>query len=146
MANYCCTIRTNYFRVKDEAEFRELMSRAYGTEDSIELWEGTDPQGNKVFGFGLEGSIAGVKNAQCDGDDDLDETAYDEFIDGLQRCVADDDAIIIMEAGYEKLCYVVGAATIITSKDYEHMSITDLAMGKAAEMLGAPAWTTTCDY
>ena len=47
MANYDSAVRTNYFHVKDEAEFRDLMSRAYGTEDSIELWERTDLQGKK---------------------------------------------------------------------------------------------------
>ena len=30
MANYCCTIRTNYFHVKDEDAFRQMMSRVYG--------------------------------------------------------------------------------------------------------------------
>lgn len=33
MANYCCTIRTNYFHVKDETKFRSLMEQVYGSED-----------------------------------------------------------------------------------------------------------------
>ena len=108
MANYCCTIRTNYFHVKDEDKFRDLMSRVYGCEDSIHLWEEKDSDGKAVFGFGVYGGIAGLRNAQEDEDDDVDESSYDEFIDGLQSCVADNDAIIIMEAGNEKMRYVVG--------------------------------------
>ena len=38
MSNYCCTIRTNYFRVKDDEAFREFMGRVQGDEDSIEIF------------------------------------------------------------------------------------------------------------
>ena len=49
MANYCCTIRTNYFHVKNEKAFRNLMSRAYGSEDNIELWEEKDNNGKRYL-------------------------------------------------------------------------------------------------
>ena len=146
MANYCCTIRTNYFHVKDERKFRDLMDRVYGSEDTVELWESKDKNGNMVFGFGVYGGISGVRNAKEDYDEDADETAYDEFIDGLQECVADDDAIIIFESGNENLRYVVGSATIITSKDYEYISITHTASKRAAELLNSSEWTTQCEY
>ena len=146
MANYYCTIRTNYFHVKDEEKFRELMSRAYGCEDDIELFERIDDDGNRLFGFGTYGSIAGVRNAQEDEDEDCDESSYDEFIDELQRCVADDDAVIIMESGNEKLRYVVGSAFVITSKDTYYMDIDSVASQKAAEMLGNPAYKTQLNY
>ena len=146
MANYCCTVRTNYFHVKDEEEFRALMARVYGSEDSVELWEKEDDNGKTVFGFGVYSGIAGVRNARDDGDEDCDDSAYDEFIDGLQKCVADDDAIIILEVGNEKMRYVVGSATIITSKDYEYLDITNLATERAAQMLCNPGWQTRCDY
>lgn len=146
MANYCCAIRTNYFRVKDEDKFRALMNRVYGLEDSVELWE--EKHGEQtIFGFGCYGGIAGVRNAMSDEDDDIDEdTAYDEFVKGLQECVADDDAIIIMEAGNEKLRYVIGAATVITSNGYEYLDIERIATAKGAEMLNHPEWKTQCDY
>ena len=145
MANYGCAIRTNYFHVKDEEKFRELMGRAYGSEDSIHLWADKDSEGKTVFAFGVYGGIGGVRNVQED-EDDLDETAYDDFIDGLQECVADDDAIIVMESGNEKLRYVVGSATVITSKGYEYLDITTLAAERAAEMLGNSNWKTKCEY
>ena len=146
MANYCCTIRTNYFHVKDEEKFRELMKRVYGCEDSVELWEEKDSDGMTVFGFGTYGGIAGVANAADDEEELCDDTSYDEFINGLQECVADDDAIIILEAGNEKLRYVIGSATIITSSTYEYLDITSIAVDKAVDLLGNPKWETRCEY
>ena len=145
MANYCCAIRTNYFRVKDEEKFRELMSRVYGSEDEISLFEEVlDNQ--RFFGFGLYGSIAGLCNENEDEDEDVDDDDYDAFIDALQRCVADDDAIIILESGNEKLRYIIGGATIITSRSVEYVDITSVAMDKAAKMLDNPNWKTRCEY
>lgn len=142
MANYCCTVRTNYFHVKDEDKFIDLMNRAYGCEDEIQLWERKDQDGKTTFGFGVYGGIAGLRNT--DGDED--DNAYDEFLSGLRECVADNDAIIIMEAGNEKMRYVVGAAEIITSKKYEYMEISELAIQKAEELIGRTDWTTQICY
>lgn len=69
MANYCCTIRTNYFHVKDETKFRSLMEQVYGSEDTIEVWEKRDDGGSTMFGFGCYGGIAGIRDT--DEDDDL---------------------------------------------------------------------------
>lgn len=146
MANYCCVVRTNYFRVKDEDKFKELMSRAYASEDQISVWEKTAVDGTKLFGFGCYSGIGGVRNAECDEDDDADETAYDEFIDGLQTCVASGDAIIIMESGNEKLRYITGLATVITENDCQYLDIVNLAVKKGTEMLSNSDWTTTCWY
>lgn len=144
MANYCCTIRTNYFHVKDEDSFRNLMSRVYGCEDSVELWEEKDKNGKTVFGFGVYGGISGLRDT--DTDDIDDDSAYDDFIDRLQESVAEDDAIIILEAGSENMRYIVGSATIITSSGVKYMNITDLAVAQAAEMIGNSMWGTKCEY
>lgn len=144
MANYCCTIRTNYFHVKDDENFRALMNHVYGCEDSVELWEEKDENGRTVFGFGVYGGISGFRDS--DDDDIDDDSSYDIFIDKLQAFVADDDAIIILESGNEKMRYVIGSATIITNSGYNHMDITDLAAKKAAEMLHNPSWKTRCEY
>lgn len=146
MANYCCTVRTNYFHVKDEENFRNLMSRVYGCEDDIQLWEEKDDDGKTVFGFGVYGGISGIRNAREDGDEDCEETSYDEFINCLQECVSNDDAIIILEAGSEKMRYVIGSATIITSTEFRYLNITSTAIQKAAEILENPSWETICEY
>lgn len=109
MANYYASTRTNYFRVKDEEEFRKFMAHVSGTEDRVELWEEKDKNSNTVFGFGTLGGIAGVTDYHNDSDADSDdedcEDDFDAFLDGLQTFVADDDAIIILESGHEKLRY-----------------------------------------
>lgn len=147
MANYCCAIRTNYFRVKDAVKFREMMSRVHGNEDSIMLWEKKDTQGRDTFGFGLYGCIFGLMPEGNDGFDDIDyDEAYNGFINALQECVAEDDAIIIMEAGNAKMRYVVGSALIITSKKLKYIDIQRQAINEAATMMGNPWWTTNCEY
>lgn len=146
MANYSCIIRSNYFHVKDEDKFKELMERVYGSEDGVRLFEDKDADGKPVFGFGTFGGIAGLRNSKDDEDEDADESAYDEFIDQLQECVAVDDAVIILESGSEQLRYIVGSATIITSKGYEYLNITQIAKQRAAQMLGTPDWETKCEY
>mgnify|MGYP001140831160 FL=1 len=143
MANYCCTIRTNYFHVKDEAEFRSLMEQVYGSEDAVEVWEKRDDEGNTTFGFGCYGGIAGIRDTD---DDDLEETAFDRFLEKLQQCVAEDDAVIILEAGNEKMRYVVGTALILTSKACGYLDIAELAEKRAAELLAIPSWKTKLTY
>ena len=144
MANYCCTIRTNYFHVKDEAEFRSLMEQVYGSEDAVEVWEKRDDEGNTTFGFGCYGGIAGIRDT--DEDDDLEETAFDRFLEKLQQCVAENDAVIILEAGNEKMRCVVGTALILTSKACEYLDIAELAEKRATELLAIPSWKTKLMY
>ena len=148
MAEYTCSIRTNYFQVKDPDAFRNFMERVYGTWPSIDIWEEKNDAGKQVFGFGAYGSICGVRDAIVDeiGDEDSDESSYDEFIEGLQEHVAEGDAIILLEAGNERLRYVVGSATIITSREYKYIDITQSATVAAVSMLNDPNWTTKCEY
>ena len=146
MANYTCKIRTNYFHVKDEEAFRALMARVYGEESTVQLFEDTDENGKPVFGFGCNGGIAGVKNAKCDDDDDVDESAYDEFIDELKKCIAEDDAIIIMEVGHENLRYVQGLVHVITYDEERWLDMHKLAIQTAQDMLQNPDYKTKCEY
>lgn len=146
MANYMCTVRTNYFHVKDAEKFKEIMEQVQGYEDEVKLWEETDQDGNPVFGFGCESGIAGIPCAPDDnGETEIDDDSYDRFIEMLQECVADDDAVIIMEAGHEKLRYVVGSAEIITSRSTEYLDISRLAVKTAGKMLGCE-FATKMDY
>ena len=52
MANYYCTIRSNYFHVKDVDLFKDIMSKVQGNEDEVMLWEEKDTNGAPVFAFG----------------------------------------------------------------------------------------------
>ena len=91
----------------------------------------------------MYGGIAGLADLD---DEDIDSSSYDDFIDALQEVVADDDSIIIFESGNEKMRYVIGSATIITSSECEYIDIRDVATDMAAKMLKNPSWKTKCEY
>ena len=141
MSNYYGVIRTNYFHVKDEEQFRALMAKTAGDEDGIELWDDViDVEDKQMFGFGVYGGISGIQN----DDDEYDDESYDRFIDGLMECVAENDAILIFEAGHEKLRYVGGGVTIITAKGVEYINLEDNARTIVRELLGNEKWDTRC--
>lgn len=146
MANYNCIIRTNYFHVKDNEKFEEFMTHVYG--EDLEVFHSADSNGNKVYGFGGYGGIAGYFNKEEDYEDNDEawDNAYDNFIDGLVTHVTEDDAILIFESGNEKLRYVVGSVAVITSKGYEYRDIRDVGMEMARQMLNNPDYTTRCEY
>lgn len=137
MANYVSTTRTNYFHVKDAEAFRAFMDNVSG--DDLELWDEKDDKGDTVFAFGCEGSIYGIQN-----EDENDD--YDLFIKKLQEYIADNDAVILTEAGHETLRCVTGFATVITSKDIQFFNLEEYALTKAKEMLNNQDFTTTMDY
>lgn len=145
MANYCCATRTNYFHVKDPEAFQRFMDGVVSCEDSVSVWSETDRDGDLVFGFGCYSPILGVKPEDADQDADFDYD-YDEFVNGLADHVAEDDAIIILESGNEKLRYLVGSAMVITSKQSEYLDIATVAAEAAAEMLKNPSWKTRVAY
>ena len=131
MASYVCAIRTNYFRVTEEEKFRNLIDEFLS--GSCEVFTRTDVNSNKLVGF--------------DSDENINWSEDDTgFVSGLQECLAEDDSIIVLEVGHEKLRYLIGAATIITRSSIETIDLTSLAISKAAEMLGNPDYTTCCEY
>lgn len=143
MANYECTVRTNYFHVKDEEAFRKLMEGIV-SEYGIELFEKNDPEGEKLFGFGSFSSLYGICKDSAEDDDEYDEKEV--LYQKLQSCVAEDDAVIILTAGNEHLRYVTGDAVCITHDKIEYLDLTCLAVAKAAEMLNNPLYSTVCEY
>lgn len=155
MADYACVLRSNYFHVKDEESFRVFMNSVSG--EDLHLWEEKDEKdGSTLFGFGCYGSIYGVTGYEDDEDEDIEyeeneddedeEEPYTLFLKGLQEYIADNDAVIICEAGNEKLRYVTGFATVITSDGIETISIDELAISKAREMLKNSDYNTKMDY
>lgn len=144
MASYTCAIRTNYFHVKDEDAFRAFSEKLYCNEGDVEVWEDKDKAGKTVFGFGCCSSLTGILS----GFENTDETddAYDRLIKGLQEHIIEDDAVIIFESGREKLNYVNGLATVVTSKEYKYLDISDFAVEEARKMLGNKEWETNSSY
>ena len=159
MSMYQCATRTNYFQVNDEEKFRELMGHVVSAEDKVELFE-KERDGVRYFAFGCYGSVEGVDEAEycraCEFDygpdsDEFDDDDYTEnrdnvFITMLQKLVAENDAIIIIETGHEKLRYVTGIAEIITRGGYQYVDISNAAVEVAEKMLGNSEWSTKMEY
>lgn len=137
MANYECVSRTNYFHVKDVETFREFMDTVIA--DDLHLWEEKDNDSSTVFAFRCEETIYGIPDKNGDSSLDL-------FFTELQKHIADDDAIILTEAGHEKLRYVTGYATIITHTGMQTLDIETFALARAKEMLENPNFETKMEY
>lgn len=142
MANYYATIRTNYFSVKDETAFRELIE-AISAEDEVHLFEKPQSDGSIKFGFGCYGNIYGLP---AENEEDACEDDMDCFYDALQQMVCDDDAIIITEIGSEKLRYLVGTSTVITHSEINYMDLCHSSLELAEKMLGNSSFQTQMDY
>ena len=145
MANYNGFTRTNYFRVTDEERLRELVSACVCDEDGLELFERTDSDGGKWFGFGAYGSISGLQVP----DDDPDECSdydFDLFVSKLQKILPDDDAIIITEVGYEKLRYLTGYSVIIAKTETRCVELREESIKAAQELLSNPNFDTVTEY
>lgn len=146
MANYICATRSNYFHVKDPDSFREIFPHVRGDEDRVDLWEEKDDNGNPVFGFGCYGGILGYVEGDEDDEDIEADDAYDDFIKKLQQSVTEDDAIIIMESGAEKLRYVTGYTTVITWNAIVCKDMGGVAIREAQRLLDNKDWRTQVDY
>lgn len=95
-----------------------------------------DESGRITFSFGTYGPIFGYVNGADEENEDFDaDIAYDAFVNGLQRYVAEDDAVIIAEAGNEKLRSVVGTVLVITNSDTKYLDIWEIAVETARKIL-----------
>ena len=75
----------------------------------------------------------------------LDDDCMLEFYQELQKILPDQEAMILMEVGNEKLRYVVGLATIVTNKEIRFMNMEDMALKTVKSMIGED-FTTQMDY
>ena len=133
MSTYCGAFRTNYFHVTDEAELRRIVGSlvsSYG----VELIDDRAP----YFAFGGDGSLEGVEDEEGFG-------SYDTMIAQLQAIVPEDEAIIIMSSGHEKLRYVVGEVTVITKNDCIMTDLKRFGIKTARELLKDPHWNSRCE-
>lgn len=141
MANYCGYIRTNYFRVNDEKRFRQIIADC-SAQDDIDIFE-KDGESN-LFGFGLYGCIYGLR-PEGQEDSELDED-IDLFFQALQEVLADGEAILFTEVGYEKLRYLIAYTVIVTKTAIETVDLRSEAFKKAGELLGVERYDTEDQY
>ena len=75
----------------------------------------------------------------------LDDDCMLEFYQALQKILPDQEAMILMEVGNEKLRYVVGLVTIVTNKEIRFVNMNDVALKTVKSMIGED-FTTQMDY
>lgn len=129
MANEYSVTRTNYFAVRDEKRFRDIIA-GLSSSDEIKIYD-LLKDNERLFCFGLYGTITN------DGKTTLKD---------LCSVVADGHAIILFEAAHERLSYVTGIATIITKDGVTGVNLTRVAVETARALLGAPGYSPRCDY
>lgn len=111
MANYYCTARTNYFRVKDADAFNKWIEQFSGVETIVHKTQGT-------VGVLFDD---GVPNCRWETEKDTDGNEHDvdvevDFMDELAEHLADNEVAILQEAGAEKLRFINGYAVAINNK------------------------------
>lgn len=77
---------SSLFRVKSRDEFKAFFNTVYSYGKLLLITDINDPN---LFGFICYGAISGVVSEVCDG-------IYDDFIEGLQRCLDDDEEATII--------------------------------------------------
>ena len=137
-------LQSNFFHVKNEGTFLYLMDCICGVDENVRITEAIDQNDKTIYSFSLRGGLAGVRNLESSPNCEFDENAYDKLVSRLQRCVADDDAIILTEVNTDGLDDSIGRGTIITADRIEDMPFEDFLIHRAREILGRPEWTTQC--
>ena len=149
MANYYGYTRTKHFSVTDPGKLTDIVDRIRWCEGDIAFFS----EDNGKYSFGAYDTIKGLSvkkddaaqdaAAACDNDEENDA---DNVYNALQDTVAPDDAIIITEVGFEKLCYLTGYALVITRDAIACVNLRDEAINKARALLRNDQYTTTTEY
>lgn len=133
--DYIGKTKSNYFRVTNEKKLLELLDQC-GLCAFVRL----TPPGIKSFAFGIEGPFEGIPSPN---DGEGDRLA---FYGELQKLVARDDAVIVLNIGYEGLRYLVAEATIIVRSKVKFLDIQGVAAQLASQLLANPEFETRFDY
>ena len=140
MANYICTFRTNYFGIKDKEFFDKFIATAKEQSEDINVYE---RDGKYMIGGYGSPVLFGDPDNEFVADLPEDENMFFEM---LQKCVADDDAVIYKEAGYENLRYIILEACVITSEAMEFLDVDLQLLDIASKLLENENWQTRLDY
>lgn len=129
MANYCCTVRSSYFYVNDEARYKELMEHIITSEDSLDCWDEKKSDGRIAHAFACYSPILGYiddPEAWEDYENDVDPD-YDFFLKKLSEIIAPNSACVIFQSGNEKLRYVDGLVDVVMPGKVVCSNLEDMA-------------------
>lgn len=116
MANYYCSCRSNYFKVKDVEAFKKHMDCF-----SVNVHE-------KEGQFCILGNDADGGGWPTYSYDEATENNDEvDFFKEVAEHLTDDSIAVFIEAGAEKLRYIVGYAVAVNSKgEEEFVSLNDI--------------------
>lgn len=140
MANYIEAIRSNEFKIKQgsKEQLEKILNNLYGEDvytDIIERADGT-------YGWlGCYGGLTGldIEKYFADNEELIEKYQDDEYnamADELQKIIDENSALILIDAGHEKLRYVGGGALIITSKTSKYIDLANMASETAQKLIG----------
>ena len=129
MANCIRTARSNYFRVKDEAQFRAWAERC---ELTVEEGEWSD--GSVCFMIMPDDRGGWPLQRLEDPSDPSGEYEYFCIEQELAQHLHEDDVAILMEVGHELSRYVVGVALAVNAKGETRRVCLDDIYDLAAEL------------
>ncbi|MBS1808813.1 MAG: hypothetical protein JST84_11520 [Acidobacteria bacterium] len=107
MANYTAYFRSNYFAVKDVAQFQAFCA-------AFQLEMITDTENNQtLYGFLNEGNEGGIPVTRYnEATDDWEEV---DLLGELAAHLMEDYVAIVMEVGFEKMRYLIGMAHAVNA-------------------------------
>ena len=136
MANWCGASRSNYFRVKDEAAFREwAMSLNIG-----------------IFQNNQDAAMFAVHPGEYRGDGSWPSYDYDEceeihFVNQLSAHLAAGEIAVLMTAGAENLRNVTGDAVAVNPQDQVvSISLNDIYVQAARRFRVPRSSITLAEY
>lgn len=133
MANYYATARTNYFKVKDEAAFRQWA-------EDLHCEVLTDGEDEHTFAL-LCSDEDGIPSSRYNNR--TDEVVEVEFMAELAAHLQEDHVAIVQESGHEARRYVSAHAWAVNSRgEIAHVSLSDI-YAKAAPL---GKHITPCEY
>jgi len=125
MANYNAFVRSSYFAVNDIEAFKNWFN---GLGADLEVWDGKNDDGVPLVAFGGYETVPDSRYNEEVGDwDEID------FFQELQDHITDGWAVIIQEAGYEKLRYLSTYVWTVTNEEIDFYN----PMGEARDALKA---------
>ena len=131
MATYVGRYRTNYFSVTNEDTFSEWLEQYVNGADKIVKDHKGGFSGYGTFSF--HGPF----------EEEVDEY---EALRKLQELLADGDACVIKEVGYEKFRYLNSVVTIITQNEYKSLDLDSFLTREVQEMLHNSNFTVDLTY
>ena len=134
MAQWYCTSRSNYFRVKDKALFLKWVSTL-----ELDVLPNDDPDLFAITSTGEYGEWPWQREAVEgeEGFEDEDQVDID-ISNELSKHLAEGEIAVLMSSGAEKLRYLTGDAVAVNHKGETVRVQLDDIYAKASKKFGVP--------